>query len=301
MKEKIQEYKLVLLIVVMAVTGATTAFFKIALREMPIGLFTFLRYFFTLLVFVPYLLTQKSEPITNRKRLSLIAVVASANVFFFVWGLGYTTAIISGMLYGSVPLVTSALAALILHEKVSFKKWLGIVVGFVGVLVIVLAPALGGEPLSTGTLFGNGVILLAVLSFCMYSVLSKKYSHEYSPITITKYFFFTTFILQTIFLLFHPSTFALLNKISLKAWLCVAYSGVIGTTVYYVLYQYVIKRASPVLASMTFFLQPLANIMWAKIFIDEKLSSTFFIGMIFIFLGMAVVFHAQYSTSRADA
>jgi drug/metabolite transporter (DMT)-like permease len=52
---------------------------------------------------------------------------------------------------------------------------------------------------------------------------------------------------------------------------------------------------------MTFFLQPLANMMGAKIFIGERLSSTFFLGMIFIFLGMSVVFHEQYAAKRLNA
>ena len=298
MKEKWEEYKMFFLIVIMAVTGATTAFFKIGIREIPIDLFTFIRFFFALLVLAPYLLTHKSEPITNRKKLILISIIAAANVFLFIVGLKYTTASISGMLYAAVPLITSAMAFFIIREKVSLKKWLGIIVGFIGVLVIVAAPLLRGGAAANGTLVGNLTIFIAVLAFCLYFVLSKKYSSIYSPIILTKYFFVTTFVIQAILISFHPSTFLTLKHISWTAWGTVIYSGVIGTTLYYFLYQYVIKKASPVLASTTFFLQPLANIMWAKIFIGEELTTNFFLGMILIFIGMAVVFHEQYSRPK---
>lgn len=302
MKEKFEEYKIISLIVVMAVFGSTGAFFKISLREMPIDLFTFLRFFFALLVFLPYLLKQQdSAVVTNKKRLILISLIGALNVFLFVWGLNHTTAIISGMLYAAVPLVTAVLALAIIKEKVSLKKWSGILVGFFGVLVIVAAPILRGASGWDGTFFGNFLILLAVLAFCLYSVLSKKYSGEFSPVALTKYFIVTNILVQFVFLLFHPGTFRILDDISLPAWLSVIYCGALGTTLYYFIYQYVIKRASPVLASTTFFLQPLAGIMWASLLIGERVTPVFFVGSIFIFLGMGLVFHEQYSKSGMSA
>ncbi|OGI82884.1 hypothetical protein A3G53_02590 [Candidatus Nomurabacteria bacterium RIFCSPLOWO2_12_FULL_44_11] len=300
MKEKWEEYKIIFLVIVMAVTGATTALFKIGLRELPIDLFTFIRFAFALLVLLPYLWTHKSEPIPRKQKLILISAIGAANVFLFVWGLEYTTAIISGMLYASVPLITAALASLILSEKVSIKKWLGIIVGFSGVLIIILGPTLRGSSEWGGTIFGNAIIFLAVIAFCFYSVVSKKYSSEYSPIVLVKYFFFTTFIVQSAFLLFRLENFRILADIHPVTWLAVIYSGVIGTTLYYFLYQYVIKKASPVLASTAFFLQPLANILWAWLLIGEKITSIFFFGAIFIFLGMAMVFHEQYSKPKVN-
>ena len=122
MKEKLEEYKIVFFIILMALFGSTAAFFKIALREMPIDMFTFLRFLFALLAFAPYFLTKPSEVVANKKKLILISLVAVANVLLFIFGLKHTTAIISGMLYAGVPLVTAVLAFLIIDEKVSLKK-----------------------------------------------------------------------------------------------------------------------------------------------------------------------------------
>ncbi len=136
------------------------------------------------------------------------------------------------------------------------------------------------------------------MSFCLYSVISKKYSNEYSPANLTKYFILTTLVTQIFLLTFHLKELEVLTHLSLSTWLAVAFSGILGTALYYFLYQYVVKKASPVLASTTFFLQPLAGIMWAWILIGEKVTETLLLGAIFIFLGMGIVIHEQYLKTK---
>jgi drug/metabolite transporter (DMT)-like permease len=154
---------------------------------------------------------------------------------------------------------------------------------------------LGVVSIWNGSLFGNLVIGLAVVSFSLYSVLSKKYQDIYSPMILTKYFVVTTIITQLALMSFHlSSSFALLQHISLKVWLVILYAGILDTTLFYFLYQYVVKRASPVLASMTFYLQPISTIILARLIFNEKMTTTFFIGSLLIFLGITLVFHEKY-------
>src|SRR6185503_20658774 len=127
---------------------------------------------------------------------------------------------------------------------------------------LIMAPALGKISIWEGTLWGNGLILLGVVIFCLYSVISKKYGEEYPPFVLTKYFILTTLVTQSILLQFNLDSFEVLGTLSFKAWFSVIYVGAFSATIYYFIYQYVIKKASPVLASTTFFLQPLAGICW---------------------------------------
>jgi drug/metabolite transporter (DMT)-like permease len=298
MKKTLEKYKMVFLIVIMSIAGATGTFFKIALREIPIDLFTFMRFVFALLFFIPYLLRERSIVVNNKKNLILISCLGALNIFLFVWGIKYTTAIISVTLYAAVPLVVGLFSLVFLKENISFKKWLGIIVGFIGVLIIVVSPALGKSNVWNGTLYGNLIIVSALLIFCLYSIFSKKYAGGSSPIALTQYLIFTTMALQIIFLAFHLDDFKVLAHLSWETWASLFYCGVIGTTFYYFLYQYVIKNATPILASMVFFLQPLAGIMWARFLLGESVSSVFFVGGIFILFGMGLVFYEQYHKNK---
>ena len=290
------KYKNILIILfISAMGGSAGIFFKIALREIPPDLFTFLRFSFAFLAFLPFLFSKTTPVTVDRKKLILISFIATANIVFFIFGLQYTTATISGILYAVAPLMVGILSWKITREQISLSEWLGISIGFLGALAIIVAPKLGVVSTWNGSLFGNLIIASAVISFSLYSVLSKKYQNLYSPMVLTKYFVFTTIVTQVLLMSFHFSPAVhLLGHISLKVWIIIIYAGVLDTALYYFLYQYVIKRASPVLASMTFYLQPIFAIIAARLILGEKITPIFFFSTIAIFLGITLVFRDRY-------
>jgi len=50
---------------------------------------------------------------------------------------------ISALLAALQPILTAALAPLLLHERIELKQWLGIALGFLGIIVV-LSPKLAG-------------------------------------------------------------------------------------------------------------------------------------------------------------
>src|SRR3989344_4160257 len=61
-----------------------------------------------------------------------------------------------------------------IREKISFSKWFGVILGFAGLVAILLAPGIGADSVWDGSILGNTMIGLAVVSFSLYAVLSKK-------------------------------------------------------------------------------------------------------------------------------
>jgi drug/metabolite transporter (DMT)-like permease len=216
---------------------------------------------------------------------------------FFVFGLKFTTATISQTLYAGGPLLAGVFSYFLLKEEISMKKILGIIIGFIGTAVIIFGPVINSSSIWNGTLFGNIMLSLAVVSFSLYTVLSKKCNDEYSPISFIKYFVFTTLIVQTLLLIFSPlrNEIASISYISPLAWFSIIFVGFISTTLYYFLYQRVLKTATPVLASMILYLQPLAGIIWARILLNERFTTIFIAGGLLIFTGITLVFYDRYS------
>ncbi len=294
-----EKYKNLLIIIFIAILGGVAGvLFKIAVAEIPPDLFTFLRFTTAYIAFIPFLKNKGVAGAESRNKLFLISLLGTANVMFFIFGLRYTTATIAGMLYASAPLAVGIFSLIIVREKITLNKWGGIIIGFLGLAAIILAPWWGTGALSNGTLAGNLIIWLAVISFSLYSVLSKKYESVYSPIVLTKYFVLITILVQIIFLSFHPQSLLLIPHISLKSWLIVLYAGILDTTLYYLLYQYVLKRSTPVLTSMTFYIQPIANIILARLLLNEGLTTTFIFGSILIFIGISMVFRDKYLDNK---
>lgn len=68
------------------------------------------------------------------------------------------------------PLITVALAALLLREKVSLRRWCGVGLGFIGVMVALRPPFLTGAPLHWAYLLPLGTAIM----FAFYQILTRR-------------------------------------------------------------------------------------------------------------------------------
>lgn len=286
-----KSYKSIFLIFLAAIIGGgIPVFAKISLKEIPPLSFTLLRFLLAFCVLLPFVIKRKEFHFGNLKRIIFVSLLATANVTLFVFGVGRTTATISQMLYAGVPLIAGIFSFLLLKEKIYPKKLSGILVGFIGVLIIVLLPVLGQHTVFNGDLLGNLIILVAVCLFSLYSVLSKQFQKEYTPLELTIFFVLTTILIQILLmpldLLKNPNWW---TGISLNAIFGVVYVGILGTGIYYLTYQYTIKNSTPIIASMILYLQPIFTFLWASVLLKEKITQEFILGAILAFIGVALV------------
>jgi len=286
-----KSYKSIFLIFLAALVGGGIGpFAKISLQEIPPLSFTLLRFLLATLILVPLAIKRKEFHYKSLKRIAGVSLLATANVTLFIFGVGRTTATISQMLYAGVPLVTGIFSFVILKEKIYQKKLFGILIGFIGVLLIVLLPVLGKGTTFNGDLFGNLIIFVAVCLFALYSVLSKQIQKEYSPLELTIFFVLTTTFIQLLLipldLVQHQNWW---SEITIKSILGVAYVGILGTGVYYLIYQHAIKNSTPMIASMILYLQPIFAFLWASVLLGERITSEFIVGAILAFVGVALV------------
>jgi len=68
------------------------------------------------------------------------------------------------------PLITVALAALLLRERVGWRRWAGVAIGFVGVIIAVRPPFLTGQPLHWAYLLPLGTATM----FAFYQILTRR-------------------------------------------------------------------------------------------------------------------------------
>ena len=93
---------------------------------------------------------------------------------------------ISALLAALQPILTAALAPILLRERIGAKQWLGIVLGFIGIIVV-LSPKLAGvAPGQLGAvampLLINIIAMLAVTAGTFYQ---KRYIHSGDLRTVT--------------------------------------------------------------------------------------------------------------------
>lgn len=111
---------------------------------------------------------------------SLLLLSLSAIFWEKSFGLSLVSSTVSAVIISTIPLFSPIAAYFILKETVSKDVILGIVVSFIGILIMLINPdfSISASP--------KGILLLffAVLAAVAYSVVIKKLAFNYRPATI---------------------------------------------------------------------------------------------------------------------
>ena len=132
------------------------------------------------------MLVPKAGSLPMILKLSMFQTVGQYVLFYI--GLAHTTGVRASIVTGTNVFAAIVVASLIFRqEKLTSRKTLGCVIGFLGVIVVNLA----GTGLGEGDLVrGDLLILLSTFAYAFSSVLSKEYSKKEEPIILSGYQFF---------------------------------------------------------------------------------------------------------------
>lgn len=96
------------------------------------------------------------------------------------YGLDLTTPTTTAVIIATIPLFTPIAAYLMYKERLSKLNIFGILISFAGVLLMIMNPMMH----ISGSSLGISLLLLAVLSAIAYSLIVRKLTDQYKPITI---------------------------------------------------------------------------------------------------------------------
>lgn len=268
--------------------GAMAAVTKVGLSQIPPLSFAFIRFFLASLFVAPFVWKKRRYLVKDLKTLGPLSLFATINILFFVVGIKLTTANISQILYSSVPIIVGLLMHFILGEKLSLKKTMGIVIGFIGVFIVLFLPILEKGKFA-GDFFGNVMLICAVISWSLYMALSKKAQKTHSPLHIVSIFIIITAVaLFPFFLVESAFQYGWWNEISIRSSLSILYVVLAGTISTYLLNQYSIKHGGAIFASMAFYLSPLFGFLVAFLLLGEQLTLGLSVGGALALLGVYI-------------
>lgn len=281
--------RLGLLLLIAVIGGGTSPLVKYALQVFPPFALLSLRFATASLVLLPFAWGElRSLERGQFLRLCGLSMLAAMNVILFVYGVRSTSAIVGQTLYVGVPVITVIVAYYLKIERVTLHKIFGVILGLVGSLMIILLPAWSRGTLASGSIGGNLLIGLAVICFTLYGVLSKRIQKLHSPLLVTTMFMLVTAIITTIIAPFEPTVSNWSRMVTWPIFASVVYLGVVGSGIFYWLYQYAIKREGAGIATLVFYLLPIASFGWAYLLLGEVITLEFVLGATLVFWGAAI-------------
>ena len=215
--------------------------------------------------------------------------VALFNIFQNI-GIGLTSSGIASLLVASNPVFILILGASFLGEKITKNKAAGIVLGFVGIIIVTFLGKNMALLLRSGSFWGNILALLSAVCWAVYSVMNKSALKRYSPLILTA----LAYVFGSLILFFFCFTFedvSLIFQLSLSSWLILLYLGILASGVTFYLWNYALSIMEASRVSVFIFLIPVLAILLGKVILNETITG-------FTFLGTALVLSGIYLMGR---
>ncbi len=215
----------------------------------------------------------------------------AANQLMFFEGLHHTSTINASILMVTNPILVLILATVMLKERLSIRKILGVAIGLIGAVLLILFKANGvNEQSSFG---GDILILLNATSYGIYLILAKPLMSKYSPLTVVKWVF--TFGLLFVLPFGVSQVGEIKWNMPSEIVLEIVYVVVFTTFFAYLLNIYGLKKVSPTVASSFIYLQPILTTVIAVYLGSETFDWQKVVFGIIIFTGVFIVSIPQKS------
>ncbi len=277
------------LIIANVIWGAASPIFKLSLQNIPPFTLAFWRFFLGAIMLALYTKFRVNLKVTSKHDLGRLLFYAltgiTTNIIFFFWGLKLTYAINAPVIASAQPIMTLFLALLFLKERFVVKKFLGMILGSIGIIVIVLEPLLAVG--IDGSTIGNVFLVIATLAAVVQMIIGKPILGKYNPITIT---FWAFVIGAASFLPLAVYEYALIpNLYPLLDWrgyMGIAFGSVLSSTVAYTLFAWGLSKISATDVSLFTYIDPIAGTILAFFLLHEPITLPFIAGAILIFGGI---------------
>jgi drug/metabolite transporter (DMT)-like permease len=246
----------------------------------------FSRLFFAALPFFPFLL--KSKPWKRKffSSLLMMSFLTTINFTFFLLGIQYTSASASQLIYAAVPVLILILNITIFRETHAARKILGVLIGFLGLMLIIYLSAIEKGTTITGSLMGNLLVIIGMVSWVFYLLMSKRIQKYFTPVEIGGISIVVSFLVSIPLFLFEVFVLNLHSKIDPNGIFAVFFMGFFGTFLSYLFYLHGLSYVSALTASFTSYIQPIVTAILEIILLGEKLTLGFISGSGLVFIGV---------------
>ncbi len=277
----------IMLIVTMAIWGFNIIAIKLLVSTFPTLTITTLRVFIAFISILPLLFIRHSwKKISRRDGLYLLGISLTTIVghqLFMSVGLNYTSAVNGGLILGTVPIVTSVGAALFLQERFNIHKVTGFILGFCGVVVIILAGSDYRFNISIGDLLFCCTVIVQVIGF----IFVKKISNSVDTLVITGISqFFGGILLIFVSMVFEPDGVYQLDQGDWTVWMLFIFSGVIATGAGHYLYNLSIREIGAGKSAIFLNFTPFFSILGSYFFLKESIVLGHWVGFLLVVMGV---------------
>ncbi|MGK5594596.1 MAG: DMT family transporter [Parachlamydiaceae bacterium] len=245
----------------------------------------------------------------NRKDWTKLFLLALFNIYltnaFEFWGLKYLTSFKTCFIYSLSPFASALLSYFVFAEKMTPKKWLGMIIGFIGFIPILLNQTASEE--STGHLL--------FLSWAEISVMMAALCSVYGWILLKQLVSKNqvSSIMANGASMFIGGALALCHSFCVENWdpvpvtefapfiTCTLVLIFVSNFISYNLYGWLLKRYSATFMSFAGFTTPLFAAFFGWLYLGEIITWPFYLSAAIVFVGLALFNQEELKAEKLKA
>ncbi len=261
---------------------------KTALNQFPPLMLGALRFTFGGLIILPLYLWKKRGlpklPLGLPWKVLAIGVIGvGLNQLIFLLGLVRTTVAHAAILIAMQPVLVLFLSRWVGHEEITRDKLIGLALAIGGVIVLQGRALLGGE----GSMLGDLFVLVAALTFAIYTVAGKEIRARYDGLTMTTLAYVGSAMVLSPVTLWLASGFDF-ARVSWRGWVSVIYIATFPSVIAYLIYYHALRFMPSTKVSRLTYLQPFIATAVAVPVLGEKITPALVTGGALVLAGVFV-------------
>jgi len=217
------------------------------------------------------------------------------NYILRFWALDYLTSSKTCFLYNFSPFFSALYSYFIFRESMSKRQWVGLIVGFVGLIPILLSSTTTEK--TVGEFFFLSLPELAVLvSVALHSyswIVMRKLVRDksYSPTLVNGVTMFAGGFLALVTSFIFETGPRVTNILPFAGWLLIVI--LISNVICYNLYGNLLRKYSPTFLSFAGFLSPIFAGFYGWVFLSEHITWHFYISGVIVFMGLYLFYQEE--------
>ncbi len=260
-------------IVMETYSPVTTIFFRLIISVLAMFLFIFI--------------TKQTEVI-KRKDLKFLILSSIFNPFLYFigenFGLQNVSASLTSVIISTIPVITPFIVIFFYSEKITKLNILGLILSFIGVLIIIFSDSDKLE----GNFVGIALLFMAVISAIFYTIFVKKLSNSYKAITIVAWQnLFGIILFLPLFLYFDFNEVIHITP-NYKTLFSLAMLGILASSAAFIFYTYAIKMLGIIKTNLYTNLVPVFAFIFSFIVLGETVTLLKISGLVIVLLGVVL-------------
>jgi drug/metabolite transporter (DMT)-like permease len=279
---------------VFAVTvwGASFIATKVALQEISPITIVWLRFLMGIIILGVVVVAHQQLVLPPREEWGYFALLGFLGITFHQWlqsnALQTSEAGTTAWIVSTTPVFMAILGRFLLHEELGWMKSLGILLAFVGVLIVVSKGDFGSISVGRFGAPGDVLILVSAVNWAVFSALSRR-GLQTHPASQMMFYIMLLGWLFTSILFVTTNGIAEIPALTVDGWMAITFLGVFCSGLAYIAWYDALKSLGTAQTGVFLYIEPLVAVVVAFFVLAEPITLASLLGGAVILFGVWLV------------